>query len=104
MLKNLLEIRTKLILFTILGAIFLFSIKAFAFGGWPFHFPEIEGGVEVTLENMRHDEERKKQREEEEARIREENEKKSDLKYLIEEAERQKAAERWRRCQETGIV
>jgi len=104
MLEKLLALRTKLILGTIVLTLFLFTIKAFAFGGWPFHFPEIEGGVEVTLENMRHDEEKRKQQEEEEAERQRENEKKSDLKFLIEEAQRQKEAEAWKRCQETGIV
>ena len=49
---KLLKLRTILILFGVgIGLIFT-GTKGHAFG-WPFHPPEIEGGLEVTMENQR---------------------------------------------------
>lgn len=50
MTNKFLELRTKLILCSVVFAFFFLATKSHATGGWPFHIPELEGGLEATVE------------------------------------------------------
>ena len=51
-MKKLLEIRTTLIIGAVLFSLVISTAKCVAMG-WPFHIPEIDGGLEIAYENMK---------------------------------------------------
>jgi hypothetical protein len=82
-MEKIVKLRTRIILCAIYFSLGIFIFKAFAFG-WPFHFPEIEGGFEMPYENMKDEFYEIQKSNEEYQRYKEEIDKKMDEKYCKE--------------------